>query len=120
MPILRAAAVTLMVLVTPASADEFLAGTEDVPLMPGLVAVAGKDVDFDKPEGRIVEDETRGAVARAKVRAFYDSTLPQLGWSAAGPDRWQREGETLRINYRGKDGDLVVGFTLSPQKEHRQ
>jgi len=102
-----------------ARADEFVAGTEDLPLMPGLHTVAGKSLAFDKPEGRIVEAQARGALARAKVRDFYDTTLPQLGWSAAGADRWQREGEVLRIDYGGKDGDLVVGFTLSPQQEPR-
>jgi hypothetical protein len=115
----RLAVLILALMILPARADEFVAGTEDVPLMPGLVAVAGKGLAFDKPEGRIVEAETRGAVARAKVRDFYDATLPQLGWSAAGADRWQREGEMLRIDYRGKDGDLVVDFTLSPQQEPR-
>jgi hypothetical protein len=102
-----------------ARAADFVAGTEDVPLMPGLADVAGTSVVFDKPEGRIVEAEAKGALARAKVRDFYAATLPQLGWSAAGDDRWRREGEVLRIDYGGRDGDLTVGFTLSPQQEPR-
>jgi len=110
----------LALAILPAHAAQFVAGTEDVPLMPGLATIAGKGLAFDKPEGRIVEAETRGALTRAKVRAFYDSTLPQLGWSAEGADRWQREGEVLRIDYTGSDGNLVVGFTLSPQQEPRQ
>jgi hypothetical protein len=115
----RLAALILALFVLPATADEFVAGTEDVPLMPGLVTVAGKSLAFDKPEGRIVEAEARGPVTRAKAHDFYDMTLPQLGWSADGTDRWQREGEVLRIDYKGKDGNLAVGFTLSPQQEPR-
>jgi hypothetical protein len=102
-----------------ARAADFVAGTEDVPLMPGLADVAGTSVVFDKPEGRIVEAEAKGALARAKVRDFYAATLPQLGWSAAGDDRWRREDEMLRLDYGGRDGDLTVGFTLSPQQEPR-
>ncbi len=102
-----------------AQAAEFVAGTEDVPLMPGLADVAGTSVVFDKPEGRIVEAEAHGALPRAKVHDFYAATLPQLGWSAAGDERWRREGEILSIDYGGRDGDLTVGFTLSPQQEPR-
>ncbi len=103
----------------PARADAFVAGTEDVPLMPGLQPVATGALIFDKPEGRIVEAETRGKLARGTVQAFYAAALPQLGWIAAGANRWRREGEILRLDFRGRDGDLIVGFTLSPQRESR-
>src|SRR5580658_1155962 len=96
----RLAAPLLALFVVPAPTDEIDAGTEDVPLMPGLVTVAGKSLAFDKPEGRIVEAEAHGPVTRAKARDFYDTTLPQLGWNADGADRWRREGEVLRIVYK--------------------
>jgi hypothetical protein len=98
-----------------ARADEFVAGTEDVPLMPGLQLVAGSDLVFDKPEGRIVEAQMQGALTRAKVQAFYAASLPQLGWKKTGTDQWQREAERLKLNFRGQDGRLIVGFTISPQ-----
>jgi len=101
-------------------AAEFVAGTEDVPLMPGLVPIEGASLVFDKPEGRIVEAQARGALARANVRDFYGAALPQLGWSEAGSNAWRREGEVLRLDFRGRDGDLTVGFTLSPQQEPRR
>jgi hypothetical protein len=117
---LRVLIVLALVLAPPlARAAEFVAGTEDVPLMQGLAPVDGNSLAFDKPEGRIVEAEARGPLARAKVRDFYDTTLPQLGWSAAGRDAWLRDGERLHIEFGGRDGDLTVGFTLSPQQEPR-
>jgi hypothetical protein len=116
----RAFIVVLLVLFAPlARAADFVAGTEDVPLMQGLVPVEGKSLAFDKPEGRIVEAEARGRLARAKVRDFYGATLPQLGWRAAGQDAWRRDDEMLRLEFRGRDGNLTVGFTLSPQQEPR-
>ncbi|HXQ50227.1 MAG TPA: hypothetical protein VN802_03965 [Stellaceae bacterium] len=102
-----------------ARAADFVPGTEDVPLMPGLAPVEGASVVFDKPEGRIVEAAARGKLDRGKVRDFYGATLPQLGWSAASRDAWRREGEVLRLDFRGSDGNLTVGFTLSPQQEPR-
>jgi len=102
----------------PAAAEDpagFLAGTEDIPLMPGLRNEASTLVVFDKPEGRIVEVEARGKVTREAVEAFYTASLPELGWAADGPDGWRRDGEALRLNFKGHDGDLRVGFSLSPQ-----
>lgn len=96
-------------------AGQFVAGTEDVPLMPGLAPVAGSSLVFDKPQGRIVEAQATGKVTRNAVQAFYAASLPPLGWKAAGTDRWHREGEVLRLDFHGHDGDLTVGFTLSPR-----
>jgi hypothetical protein len=97
-----------------ALAAEFVAGTEDLPLMPGLAAVAGSSLVFDKPQGRIVEAQATGKVSRSAVQSFYGATLPQLGWTSAGANAWRREGEQLRLDFRGRDGDLTIGFSLSP------
>jgi hypothetical protein len=93
---------------------EFVPGTEDVPLMPGLAAV-GDPVVFDKPEGRIVTATARGKVSRAVVRGFYARTLPALGWHQEG-ETWRREGETLQLELTGADGNLTVGYTLTPTR----
>ena len=98
-----------------ARADEFVTGTEDVPLMPGLAMIDGSALVFDKPEGRIVEAQAAGKVTRAAARAFYDASLPRLGWTALGTDAWRREGEVLRLDYREERGILTLGFTFSPQ-----
>jgi|SRR5579862_787075 len=98
-----------------ATADEFVTGTEDVPLMPGLRPIAGSALVFDKPEGRIVEAQAQGALSRAKVQSFYTESLPPLGWRKISDDHWQRDAESLVLDFRGQDGHLTVGFTLSPQ-----
>ena len=97
------------------AADAFVAGTEDLPLMPGLAPVRDAGVVFDKPQGRIVEAQATGKVTRAAVLRFYETTLPELGWAAEGRQSWRREGERLRIDIKGRDGDVRVGFTLSPR-----
>ena len=100
-----------------AQADGFVPGTEDLPLMLGLVAVPTSAVVFDKPEGRIVESMARGKVTRYAVTRFYNQTLPQLGWKhvAGKAAAWTRAGERLNLDFRGSDGDLTVGFTIAPR-----
>jgi hypothetical protein len=93
----------------------FLAGTEDVPLAPGLKNQEKTLIVFDKPEGRIVEIEARGKATRQAVESFYATSLPELGWVLAGPHRWQREHEALRFDITGRDGDLSVAFQLTPR-----
>src|SRR5579872_2945578 len=106
----RAALALLLAAALPvrrAAAEEapgFLAGTEDVPLMPGLSNDPATLVVFDKPQGRIVEVEATGKVTRAAVETFYAESLPPLGWSADGERRWVREGEGLRFSFKGRDG----------------
>jgi hypothetical protein len=104
----------LLACIGTARAADFVAGTEDLPLMPGLAAVAGSSLIFDKPQGRIVEAQAAGKVSRNAVQSFYDATLPQLGWISAGANAWQREGEQLHLDFHGRDGELTVGFSLKP------
>jgi hypothetical protein len=112
----------LGLLVSPViAADAFIAGTSDVPLMPGLRALSGDGTVFDVPGGRVVEAWAEGGMAREAVLSFYGATLPQLGWTATGSDRFRREGEVLRVEFppqgpRGAraSGTLLVRFYLSP------
>ena len=107
----------LLLLLSPpvaAWAADFVPGTEDVPVMKGLKPVTDSAVVFDKPQGRIVEAQFHGKLGRRQVEDFYAATLPQLGWKSGAADSWQREDETLHLEFTGRDGDLKVGFTLSP------
>ncbi len=124
-PIDRRAVLRLLTLVLlspalPAAAEPaFVPGFEDLPLMPGLAVVPEAGVQFDKPDGRLVEAVATGAVDPGEVVAFYRKTLPQLGWDAVsqGPRRiaFRREGETLAIDYSRDRAGLMVRFFLSPR-----
>ncbi len=106
----------LAVLSAPASAQDFVPGFEDLPLMRGLTPIAGTGHVFDSPAGRLVESHATGAVTRADVVAFYQESLVALGWSETGPDQFRRENERLYIVTSGKDGDLRVLFRLAPDR----
>ena len=66
-----------------------------------------------RPGGRFLCLEFSRVVVPGLDR-LYDGTLPQLGWSGRGPT-WRREGEVLRMGFEGRDGALVVRFSLSPR-----
>ncbi len=97
------------------AADRFVTGIADLPLMPGLEEIDGSAMVFSKPQGRIIEVMARGAVTRDAVRAFYDRTLPQLGWRRQEAGGWQRENELLRFNMRDNKLGLIIQFSLTPQ-----
>ena len=98
--------------------DGFFLAIDDLPLMPGLTEVPGAGVVFDKPQGRIVEAYAEGAVAGDVVAAFYENTLPQLGWteisSSASNTHWRREGEVLQVEVLVDHRLVTVRFYLTP------
>ena len=94
----------------------FVSTIEDLPLMPGLIEEEGGMV-FDSARGRIVEAFATGPFSEGAVRAFYDETLPQLGWRPLGQGTFRRENEILMVEFPGGPGaapPLTVGFRLMP------
>ena len=98
-----------------ASADEVSDILGDVPLMEGLVEDVSQRLVFDKPEGRIVEVVALGQLSQSVVQAFYQETLPALGWTANKVDfLFERDGESLEIVFQKNQGILIVNLTISP------
>ncbi|MPZ09159.1 MAG: hypothetical protein GEU89_02985 [Kiloniellaceae bacterium] len=95
--------------------DGYVAGIADLPLMPGLKALPDSGLVFDKPGGRIVEAFAEGAMTRQSVVAFYDETLPQLGWQREAPGAYLREGERLKLDLSQDARGITVHFRLFPQ-----
>ncbi|MBP2301901.1 hypothetical protein [Azospirillum picis] len=105
-------------LVSPAAAAEagpFVPGLTDVPVMPGLASAESEPLVFDKPGGRIVQAVLAGRVPRPAVLAFYDQTLPQLGWRRTRDRIYVREGEELRLEFPAAAPDTAVRFILTPR-----
>lgn len=104
----------------PAVADSgpFVPGFTDVPVMPGLATAESEPLVFDKPGGRIVQAVLSGQVPRQAVLAFYDQTLPQLGWRRTADRVFVREGEELRLEFpqpASRKAATAVRFTLTPR-----
>ena len=113
------AAVTMMTVsggaVAPATAqDAFFTTVADLPLMPGLEEHLDTALVFDNPGGRIIEVTAAGILTTQAILAFYRETLPQLGWTGVADDRFEREGEVLRLVFTQVTGPTVVMFTIAP------
>lgn len=104
----------LLAMASPAGAQAFFELLEDVPVMPALTPVDDAGIEFDAPSGRIVEAYAIGATDRKSVLDFYRATLPQLGWQAGAGNAFQRESESLKIDFFGPDGEITVRFTVAP------
>ena len=98
-----------------APGSAYVAGIPDLPLMPGLKELPESGLVFDKPGGRIVEAFAQGSMTPQSVVAFYDKTLPQLGWQRAGRGSYLREGERLELDLGQDARGTMVHFRLLPQ-----
>jgi len=101
--------------------SRFVAGFEDLPLMLGLTQVADAGMVFDTPSGRIVEAYANGKVAARDIAAFYERTLPHLGWKKLSEHRYRREGEILDLEISkggpAEEGSTTVRFYLAPNEQ---
>jgi hypothetical protein len=95
--------------------EAYVEGIPDLPLMPGLKSLPDSGVVFDKPGGRIVEAFAEGSVTPQSIFAFYDQTLPQLGWQREKLGAYLREGERLRLDLSQDAQGVTVHFKLFPQ-----
>ncbi len=95
--------------------ERFVPGFEALPLMAGLAIEPGSAMEFDKPDGRIVEAAAVGDLPEAHIRNWYEGVLPQLGWQPAGDGRFRREGEMLSLAVTREETGARVAFRLYPQ-----
>ena len=80
---------------SPAWADDeqavFLSAIEDVPLMAGLTEDRAAALEFDKPDGRLVEAYAYGEIGKQAASIFYTNVMPEFGWQIASDLVFSRE-----------------------------
>ena len=113
-----------LMVVSPLRAQEvpnFISAIDDLPLMDGLIEDKESATLFETALGRFIEVFASGVIEQDRLLAFYDKTLPQLGWRRESPGLFQREGETLSIefpkkvrSFTGSPSILTVGFRIKP------
>ena len=81
----------------PLWAGQFLAGTEDVPLMRGMSYSQEETFSFDSEDGRLFFSKTFIDEKTQKIKDFYVNTLPQLGWKETQNGVFERDGDILKI-----------------------
>lgn len=98
------------------SADGFIDGLEDVPVMEGLSQLPNDAISFGNEESRLVEAIlVSDNLKFAKVEKFYKDTLPQMGWSFQGKENnslmFYRDRESLEIT-KTESNPLKIRITV--------
>lgn len=82
-----------------ASADSFIEGMDDIPLMPGMKQLQSDTISFGNADSHfleaVLEEETEGS--SLDYRLYYMETLPQLGWE------FKKEKGLKFVFYRGEE-----------------
>ncbi|MHA1538952.1 MAG: hypothetical protein ACTSXQ_00570 [Alphaproteobacteria bacterium] len=96
---------------------EFVPGFDDLPLMPGMVLIPDTLVSFDAPSGRMVFAKALSELSEVQISAFYKATLETLGWKENASRDFNRDKETLKIEYKpGKSKSAIfIYFSLAPK-----
>ena len=107
---------TLLVWIFPARAEDFLPGTEDIPLMEGLEQVE-EDASFDAPEERMVLVNARTTLPPARVALFYRRALRNLGWKEIKQNQFERGSDSFTINIMPRGRISQIQFRLSQENK---
>ena len=95
--------------------QNYVNGTEDIPLYEGFTLKDNDDVAFDAIDGRLIDVTYESKTASIhSVRKFYHNTLPQLGWTPHLHQSYQRDGEILKITILKNRQNVELKFNISP------
>lgn len=98
--------------------EDFVQGSEDIPLLAGMSKISSESVGFDSNAGSIISSSYATKSDLKKVKKFYIETLPQMGWKQVkGANKhsisFKREKEKLEIDFSDEDGKKIVKFFIS-------
>lgn len=99
------------------ASEDFVQGSEDIPLLVGMEKISEDSLGFDSNSGSIMSSSYATKIDLEKVKNFYQKTLPQMGWriskSDLGKSKFRRDKEKLEIDFVNQDGKDVVRFFIS-------
>ncbi len=97
--------------------EEFVQGSEDIPLLQGMEKISGDSLGFDSNSGSIINSGYSTKISLNKTKNFYLKTLPQMGWKIKKDlenyAEFTRENEKLEIEFENKGGLHLVRFFIS-------
>lgn len=98
--------------------EYFVQGSEDIPLLVGMEQINNDVLGFDTASGSIMSSSYETLIDFEMIKKFYIETLPQIGWQISNnsPNKisFNREKETLEINFLTEDVD-IVRFLISSE-----
>ncbi len=95
-------------------AEDFLAGTSDIPLMNGLKINTSEQMDFDTPTGQLLIIEGRSIKRTGdEILKFYQTTLPQMGWEEKTTGVFVRQNDSLTLLILQNKNPAKIRFDIS-------
>lgn len=102
---------------TEEASQDFVQGSEDIPLLVGMEKISDDSLGFDSSVGSIMASSYETKTDLEKIKNFYLKTLPQMGWNLkennVGKLSFEREKEKLEIEFVNQDGRDLVRFFIS-------
>jgi hypothetical protein len=102
---------------TEKASQDFVQGSEDIPLLVGMEKISDDSLGFDSSVGSIMASSYETKTDLEKIKNFYLKTLPQMGWNLkennVGKLSFEREKEKLEIEFVNQDGRDLVRFFIS-------
>ncbi|MBU6140763.1 MAG: hypothetical protein KGP29_04300 [Proteobacteria bacterium] len=99
------------------ASEEFVQGSEDIPLLVGMEKISDEALGFDSASGSIITSSYSTNLEREKIKIFYLKTLPEMGWNITGNAKdsieFKREKENLEIEFAKEEKLQVVRFFVS-------
>ena len=96
-----------------AFAQDFIAGTEDIPLMDNMVIEDSETVSFDTPDGQILNLTGYTKAPQSQVKKFYNNTLKTLGWIPKKDNTYTRDKDELSLTFIPTKKGTHVNFQLT-------
>lgn len=99
------------------ASEDFVQGSEDVPLIVGMEKINDDSLGFDSLSGSIMASSYKTKIDAEKIKNFYLKNLPQMGWKVSGGKKiklvFSRDKEKLEIEIKSKAGESLVHFFIS-------
>jgi len=93
--------------------QDFIPGTEDIPLMEGLAIDENETVIFDSPDGQIMTILAKTTANPKDINRFYDSSLSALGWEKVAESTYQRNQDTLTFSLSPEKNSTLIKFQIT-------
>ncbi len=97
--------------------QEFVQGSQDIPLLENLEKTSDEAVDFDSNSGSIISSSYKSKINKNDVKKFYIKTLPDLGWiiekNIENNLVFKRDKEQLEIEFSLENKQNIVTFFIS-------
>jgi hypothetical protein len=103
------------------SQQQFIKGSQDIPLIDGLILIDDEDIEFDTILGGFDSSSYLANISTEIISQFYLNNLPKLGWNlqknSGNQIIFSRENQKLSIKFYFENEKKMVNFSLTTAQE---